>query len=187
MAAYTPDHLTLLARRGSLFVRHLRDDGLIVSDPMDRLISILGEYKPPVSYDRLKREMALVLSISWAIDAREYEQGVLRAARYASRTALYIKAEECGRLTFDVERASVDSGVPHLAHLLRRARPDQAKEISQLGFTLLQTPRPTNLPTDLPSLALWSQDAHPMAFRLLEAVVAGAAEIKYTSMTLPIG
>lgn len=187
VAAYTPDHLTLLARRGSLFVRHLRDEGLIIGDPVGSLAHILGAYEPPASYERLKREMALVLSIPWATDAHEYEKGVLRAVCYASRTALYIKGAECGELTFDAKQASVNSGVPDLAHLLRVAPPTQAKEISRLGFRLLETSPPANIPMDLPSLALWSQDAHPMAFRLLEAVVAGASEIKYTSMTLPIG
>src|SRR5438477_358219 len=30
VAAYTPDHLAALAERGSLFVRHLRDDGVVL-------------------------------------------------------------------------------------------------------------------------------------------------------------
>ncbi|MFJ1959015.1 hypothetical protein ACIOGT_39245 [Streptomyces microflavus] len=187
VAAYTPDHLSLLARRGSLFVRHLRDEGLIIDDPLGSLAHILNAYKPPANYDRLKREMAIVLSIPWATDAHDYKKGVLRAVCYASRTALYIKGAESGKLTFDAKQASVNSGVPDLAHLLRVASPAQAKEISCLGFHLLETSPPVDISMDIPSLALWAQDAHPMAFRLLEAVVAGASEIKYTSMTLPIG
>src|SRR6266516_788528 len=41
VAAYTPAHLMLLARRGSLFVRHLRDEGILLEDPKGVLARIL--------------------------------------------------------------------------------------------------------------------------------------------------
>ncbi|SEE03508.1 Nucleotidyltransferase domain-containing protein [Streptomyces sp. 3213] len=187
VAAYTPDHLTLLSQRGSLFVRHLRDEGLIISDPMGNLASILGQYRPPANYGPLKREMTLILSMPWVADAHQYEKSMLRAICYASRTALYINGDECNRLTFDVNKAATDSGFPSLAPLIRGAHLEQAKEISRYGFLLLKSSRPLDLPADLPSLAIWAQDEYPIAARLLEAVVAGDAEIGYTTLTLPVG
>jgi hypothetical protein len=185
IAAYTPAHLMLLAQRGSLFVRHLRDEGIVLQDFDGLLADILAAYQQPKGYERLKGELAVAFAATSVADADAFSAGLLRLAVYSVRSALYIRAAESGRLTFDVERASNDCGVPHLPELLRSGRREDARLLGSIGLQLIGVPVPADMPTDLPSLAVWSRDSLPLAARLLEAVVAGEAHIDYTSLTLP--
>jgi hypothetical protein len=185
VAAYTPAHLMLLAKRGSLFVRHLRDEGIVLQDLDGLLADILAAYRQPKGYERLKNELAVVFAATSVADADDFSAGLLRLTVYAARSALYIHAAESGKLTFDVERASDDCGVPQLPKLLRSGRRKDARLLSSIGLRLIGVPTPAGTPTDLPSLAVWSRDSFPLAARLLEAVIAGEARIDYTSLSLP--
>lgn len=185
VAAYTSAHLMLLAQRGSLFVRHLRDEGVILEDSYGILAQILATYRPPANYEVLKRELALALGATSAMGTEPFEAGVLRLAIYAARTALYVHAVESGRLAFDVEQASASSGTPELPSLLRSGRPADVPMLRSIGLRLLGVAAPTGVPEDLPSLAVWARDGYPLASRLLEAVLAGETQIDYTSLTLP--
>jgi hypothetical protein len=186
VTAYTPEHLMLMARRGSLFVRHLRDEGIVLADPHKVLAHILMEYRPPADYDELKQELALVFAATSAVDADAFSAGLIRLVVYSVRSALYIRTADLGRLTFDVERASADCGVPELGALLRSGGRGDARLLGSIGLGLVGLPAPRDIPVDLPSLAVWSWDRFPLAARLLEAVVAGKTQIDYTSLTLPL-
>jgi hypothetical protein len=185
IAGYTPEHLILLAQRGSLFIRHLRDEGIILQDVDGLLADILAVYRQPEGYESLKGELAVAFAATSACDADDFSAGLLRLAVYAARSALYIRAAESGRLTFDAEQASNDCGVPQLPKLLRSGRQEDARPLASIGLQLIGVSVPADMPTDLPSLAVWSRDGFPLAARLLEAVVAGETRIDYTSLTLP--
>jgi predicted nucleotidyltransferase len=185
VAAYTSAHLMLLARRGSLFVRHLRDEGVVLEDRCEVLAEILAAYRPPADYEALKRDLALALAATSATGAGAFSVGILRLAVYSARTALYVRAVESGHLTFDVERASAACGTPKMAALIRSGRPQDVPMLRSIGLHLLDVAAPAGAPADLPALAVWSRDAYPLASRLLEAVLAGETRIDYTSLTLP--
>ncbi|NJP30206.1 nucleotidyltransferase domain-containing protein [Microbispora sp. SCL1-1] len=186
IASYTADHLTLLATRGSLFVRHLKDEGKIISDPNDVLSGILASYQPPKNYNRLKRNLCLALAGTEALDADQYARGLLRMTIYVVRSAVYIKCAELGNLTFDRDQSAEIAGYPKLATLLRTDRYDHIRELREYGYRLLEE-RPTDgIPRDLPSLAIWARGDYSLAGRLLESALAGASTIDYTSLTLPV-
>lgn len=184
VAAYTTDHLLLLAQRGSLFVRHLQDEGIVLDDPQGALARVFAEYQPPASYEALKRELVLTLTAVSAVDAGDFSAGVLRLARYAVRTALYVRAAESGELTFDVTQASLNAGIPELPRLLRSS-PEDVQLLRSIGFRLLGMPPVAGAPRDLASLAVWALDDYPLASRLLEAALTGETQIDYTAFTLP--
>jgi Nucleotidyltransferase domain len=185
ITAYTPAHLMLLAQSGSLFVRHLRDEGIVLQDVDGLLDGVLAAYQQPNGYERLKSELAVALAAACVSDADSFAAGLLRLASYAARSALYVQAAESGRLTFDTEQASSDCGVPELPNLLRSGRKEDTRLLAAIGLQLIRMPVPPDMPTDLPSLAVWSRDSFPLAAGLLEAVVAGAAHVDYTALTLP--
>jgi hypothetical protein len=185
IAAYTPAHLQLLAQNGSLFVRHLRDEGLVLQDLAGLLDGILAAYRQPKGYGRLKAELAVVFAATRVSGAETFSTGLLRLTSYATRSALYIRAAESGRLTFDTERASINCGVPELPNLLRSDHHEDASMLGTIGLQLIRVPVPHDMPTDLPSIAVWARDGFSLAARLLEAVIAGEAHVDYTALTLP--
>jgi predicted nucleotidyltransferase len=187
VAAYTPGHLAQLADRGSLFVRHLRDEGVILDDQDGVLARLLDRYRAPVDYLPLKRELAVTFGAVVSATLDDLSPGLIRLAIYATRTALYIKADELGRLVFDTEKVCAVCGMPGLAARLRSADPKVAYELASIGLHLIGIPAPIEMPRDLASAGIWAQDQFPMAATLLEAVIAGRSEIEYTALTLPPG
>jgi len=187
VTSYTPDHLIHLARRGSLFVCHLWQEGVILEDPFGTLSTILRNYKAPTSYDPLKTEMAVVLAATATLRPEDFSTGMLRLAIYATRTMLYINAAELASLTFDTQRAANACGVPELASLLRTRRSQDGPVLSVIGQQLLSTDPPEDIPADLPSIAVWSIARFPLAAQLLQLAIAGESQIPYTILTLPLG
>lgn len=186
VTAYTAEHLQLMAQRGSLFVRHLRDEGLTLSDLHGVLAQALDQYQPPVDgYDRLKKELAVALSGLTASCGEPFAKGLLRLGVFVVRSALYLRGAEAGNLTFDIEVASSRERMPRLVRLLRMSQPGDEPNLYREGMRLLGTEAPTGRPSDLPSLAVWARDNYPLAATLLESVIAGRSEIDYTAMTLP--
>jgi predicted nucleotidyltransferase len=188
VAAYTPDHLSLLAQRGSLFVAHLRQEGITLFDPKFSLQNCLNQYRPPSNYDLTKRELALIFAAGKTIDAPEYAPSLLRAVVYGVRTALYIKTAELDQLTFQTDRACEIYGDPGLYQLLNASVADgqSIATLADFGSRIIGMRAPKDTPRDIPSMVIWSWNSFSLASRLLEAVVAGSASIDYTSLTIPL-
>src|SRR5215217_6665491 len=55
---YVPAHLKAMASAGSLFVLHLKLEGLSITDPHGVLKRALGAYRQPSNYDSLRSELA---------------------------------------------------------------------------------------------------------------------------------
>jgi predicted nucleotidyltransferase len=187
IAAYTPSHLAWLAERGSLFIRHLCDEGVILRDKTGILAGLLKKYRKPANYLSLKRELAVIFAAISDAEVDTVWPGVTRLAIYATRTALYVRADEIGELSFDVEKACVACGILDLSDTFRSARSKVVQEVVAAGKGLIAVSPPSSMPKDLPSAAIWAQDNYPMAAMLLTAIVAGETEIEYTSLTLPRG
>jgi predicted nucleotidyltransferase len=184
VTAYTPEHLTLLGIRGSLFVRHLKDEGIVIDDRDGVLGGVLSAYREPLDYASLKRDLAIIFAAINTVGAADYERGILRLITYSFRTAVYVRSAESGRLCFDMDEACREYGDSDLLVLLREHRPVPAKELALAGLELLQLEIPEDMPDDFSSIAIWARDSAPMAATLLEAVIAGKSEISYTSLTL---
>lgn len=188
VSAYTAAHLDELARRGSLFVRHLRSDGMILSDPTRVLGQVLSAYREPSSYEGLRAELAVVTSVLRLPGVECHARGSLRAASFAVRSLVYAACAEAGISEFDVVRASEQIGRHQIGVDLRSPEPLLVDLLGHADWLLSRAGlTPTlNLGRDFEEAVVWTGARFPAAGALLEAVLADSTEIDYTSLTLPI-
>jgi predicted nucleotidyltransferase len=188
ISAYTATHLHELARRGSLFVRHLRNDGITLSDPTGVLGQVLSAYHEPTSYDALRCELAVVTAALRLPGADLYARAALRAASFAVRSLVYAACADVDISEFDVLRASEQIGRPQIGVDLRSREPRLIDLLRHAEWLLTRARvSPTSAPgRDFEEAVVWAGATFPAAGALLEAVLADDAEIDYTALTLPI-
>lgn len=188
VSAYTDTHLHELARRGSLFVRHLCNDGIVLSDPIGVIGQVLAAYREPISYDSLRSELAVVTAALRLPGAGLYPLAARKAASFAVRSLLYAACADASISEFDVVKASTQIGRRQIGVDLRSREP-RLVDLLRHAEWLLSRARfsPTNAPgRDFEEAVVWAGVRFPAAGALLEAVLADDAEIDYTSLTLPI-
>lgn len=188
ISAYTATHLYELAERGSLFVRHLLYDGIPLWDPTGVLEKVLSAYRQPRSYDALRSELAVVTAALRLPGADLYPRAARRAASFAVRSLVYAACAEVGPSEFDVLRASERIGRSQIGIDLRSREPGLTDLLRHAEWLLAragvsQTSAPGR---NFEEAVVWAGVTFPSAGTLLEAVLAGDAEIDYTSLTLPI-
>lgn len=188
VSAYTVAHLYELSHRGSLYVRHLRGDGISLSDPSGVLDRILSEYRDPNSYDALRRELAVVTAALALPGADKFLGAALRAASFTVRSLVYAACADLGSAEFDVERASREVGRPQIGVDLRLGRPQLAVLLQHAEWLLSHAGIDMMSPTGchFEEAVVWAGLSFPAAGALLEAVLADDAAINYTSLTLPV-
>lgn len=185
VTVYTPAHLTDMAMRGSLFVRHLIDEGIILSDPQNLVASAFEAYREPESYFRLKTELRLLLEAMVKSDAAQYRPLLDNLARFSVRSALYVRTAESGKPLFDVDEAADAVGLPQVATLIRGSIVEDLGALIDSGVRLLDVALPQNVPNSLHAITVWSMDRYPLVFNQLEQAIAGNAQIDYSLLTLP--
>lgn len=102
VTCYTFDQLLRLARRGSLFARHLVQEASALSDPQDILGTLKSAYVAPQTYDGIINEVcgcAPLLDIN-ASQFNENITGYSSLVSYLARTYLYAFAFEQGARSF---------------------------------------------------------------------------------------
>jgi len=182
---YTSAHLLHMAESGSLFIKHLRDEGSCISDPAGLLNSIFAVYTPRSNYDSLRSDLAAVLSALSVSDRKYYADGLIRAGVWAARSAVYVVGAEREELSFDTLTACERASVPELAGVLRDRSIMSVDQLRELGLQALGV---TRVPLDLrlASVALSFWESNPMAAKILESILAGRSQLEYTHLTLPI-
>lgn len=185
VTVYTAAHLTNMAMRGSLFVRHLIDEGIILTDPQGLVATALAAYKEPASYLRLKTELRLILEAMVKPDAAQYRPVLDNLARFTVRSALYVRTAEFGKPLFDVDTATNAVGLPHIVDLIRGPIVQDFAELIDVGVRLLDVSLPHEVPSSLRAITVWSMNRYPLVFNQLEHAIAGNAQIDYSLLTLP--
>jgi hypothetical protein len=185
VTVYTTAHLTTMAARGSLFVRHLIDEGIVLSDPYDFVSAALGAYQEPPTYARLKTELRLLLAAMSKSDAAQYRPLLDNLARFTVRSALYIRTAELGRPIFDLEAAARAADLPDVAALLRGSIVQDIGTLIETGVQLLDVPLPKDVPGTLQAITVWSIGRYPLVSKQLEHAIAGNARIDYSLLSLP--
>lgn len=98
ISVYSDELLRDLASKGSLFVLHLKMEGLVLRDPRGRLKICLDAYEPPASYEPLRAELrdaARFLDVS----SHAYEmswRSLNLLASFILRSALFSDLAETG-------------------------------------------------------------------------------------------
>ncbi len=125
LAPYSPEGLTRMARRGSLFVLHLLREGRILHDDSGSLRTALEAYRAPADYSALRNELAVLANILAADEAqfRVNAAGYLRFAKYLARSCVYLRCAELGTPLFSLERASEFLQDTQLTRVLRSQDP----------------------------------------------------------------
>jgi predicted nucleotidyltransferase len=186
ISAYTVQHLTELAERGSLFARHLRKEGIVLLDKQLALTDALGAYREPNSYEPLRRNLQAI-TIALERCGGKYGPSAHKVAVYVLRTALYVECIEKGMETFDVVAGAVAINRAEVGRVLRDSR---ASTDELLGWcrTMLRADEADfqHMPKEFETAVLWCGSIMPMAGALLESVIVASATIDYASLTLPI-
>lgn len=188
VTAYTPAHLRLMAAQGSLFILHLRVDGVILFDRAGVLRGALDSYVPPEDYDILRAaltEAAGALLVEGP-ELDTYGQAIGRMGIYLLRTLVYAQCAAFGKPTFDVELAA-DSERLNLRRVLKMRR---APSLSDVDVRAIQAEliesfqvRPHDEP--LVDAAVRLASANPHAAGLIGQVISQGALMDYNAFPLP--
>ncbi len=105
ISSYARGHLQSLAKTGSLFVLHLKTDGVVVFDRNDTLRSILSDFTPRASYSTERSEAAI---LGWLLFCSEARDSLTPLAQktmmFSIRTIAYSLMAESGRPDFSKNR-----------------------------------------------------------------------------------
>ena len=107
VTSYLPFTLREMAMRGSLFVLHLKTDGIILHDPLSVLRDVIACYVAPSSYEPLLVELrAAAQALEFQPGQEQYQDKLLRMGVYILRTAIYAHFAGLGAPVFDVPTAA---------------------------------------------------------------------------------
>lgn len=185
---YEEQHLQALARCGSLFVLHLKQEARVLKDSRDAFVRVIDAWRPP----DLERTLAGMRAAASALDmpverARANEVELTRAAIFVLRSVLYLRCLERGRPVFgarDVADVLGDEDVRWFLDRVR-ARADGATPLlgpaRRLLARYLGEPLVNPFGT-LEALAVSCHRAFPLASALARRLAAGQRPVHYTSM-----
>lgn len=185
VTAYTTEHLMNMAVRGSLFVRHLVDEGIVLADPNHFVADTLAAYRAPRTYDGLKIELRLLLEAMSKSDAAPYRPLLDNLARFTVRSALYVRTAELGKPIFDLEKAAETAGVPEIVPLIRGPLVEDLAALIDNGIQLTGMQLPDDVPSTFQAITIWSIGRYPLTSTQLEYAIAGNAKIDYSLLSLP--
>jgi hypothetical protein len=187
---YVPAHLHALAAQGSLFVLHLRTDGVVLDDSFGVLQRTLDAYRQPTSYAAVWHQLATAAGVldPSAVDARGYLRGLGRLGVYIVRTAAYLRGIEAGEVNFDVESLGEWLGQPGLADAvaLRRQAAFSLSDIARLRAEIDRiVPHVPSTPIEsIETYAITHATQGELAM-LMATVLADDDELEYSALTLP--
>lgn len=105
VTCYTFDQLLRLTRRGGLFARHIVEEALPLTDPLDLLGTLKSAYVAPETYHRVRSE---VFGCAPLLDVEESQfgenvEGLSSLVSYLVRTYLYAAAFDQGARSFAMQ------------------------------------------------------------------------------------
>ena len=187
---YVPAHLHAMASQGSLFVLHLRQDGIILADDGGVLRRALDSYESPSSYTHVWDQLAVAAGVldPSARNFADHLAGLGRLGIYILRTAAYLRSVEQGAPEFDVNRLVALLGDEEVGEGLAMRR-QSAYSTADVAFLRVQIEK---IVRGVPKNSLPTVEAYAVAHSgrqdlatLFAAVLIDGAQIDYSSLTLP--
>ncbi|HET8661547.1 MAG TPA: nucleotidyltransferase domain-containing protein [Micromonosporaceae bacterium] len=190
ISAYHPHALGAMAERGSLFMLHLKVDGVVLADPCGVFRGIIESYRHPASYAPLLAEVrAAATALVTTSDTDRYRPRLRRLGLYLLRTAVYATLAERGDPVFDTEQAGRRLGrAPAVEALRRRLAGVQPDDLAVLlaGISSVVGSPPENRWGSVEALAVAYAHTFPYASALLAQLIAGDFHgIEYTALSPP--
>jgi len=185
---YTARQLSKLANQGSLFVLHLRKEGVVLYDPNEILRTALDSYVAPENYNELRA----IISVSAAVlhldrhslSAQQFS-GVINLSLYLLRTVVYLRCVESGTPVFSLDKARAVLGDhPALVLLMNRRRMLEDPmsfpliEVQKLLESLLSS-RIDALGSKLEALAVNAASRSKQAGQLITRILLGDSTVRY--------
>lgn len=193
VTAYTPAHLYAMAQRSSLFILHLKTEGVVLEDASGVLERALAAYVPIEDFEAQRRQIraaAAALHVHADLFAT-HGQALARLGIYLLRTALYLDAAEAGHPDFDINRAAAMSGKDEIikACSLKRATQFGVDDLDLLRRAVnivlgSEFRQPLASADDLQTRALSLSASSPHASALLVNVLFGPGEVDYVGLAL---
>jgi Nucleotidyltransferase domain len=191
ISAYRPQTLIRMARRGSLFVLHLKTDAIVISDPFGVLGEAFRAYRTPSTYEPLFVELrAAAMALHSVTDTDRHWAALRHLGLYLLRTAVYAKTALAGTPEFDVDTAATMLGFPGAreALTLRYAEPNRADDLQILldAFEDVLGPVPESHLDSVEALAVALANDRPYASGLLaQVLIGGSGGMEYTALAPP--
>ena len=144
---YTPEQLITLAKKGTLFARHLVLEAVPLLDPSDFLGTLRSAYVLPTSYHSVYTEAKRAVPLV-AIDEEEFQKHkgqFCSTATYLLRTCVYAKAFESGAQSFSMQHVAELTGDSRPRQVLSKLREcksyDAFRSVTDLLFEITDTHR----------------------------------------------
>jgi predicted nucleotidyltransferase len=183
VTAYAPSHLLAMARHGSLFVLHLREEARIMVDRQDIIPPILGAWKTP-DYDRLFDGLRAAASVLDVPPGQVKTAIVRRAALFVLRSVLYAECARRGTPTFGMSSVATFLGDSRIWELFEDVHWAGDIEVVTKAMALLDTylgGRQRNPFGGLEPLAVNYHKRYPMASYLAVDLLTDGVGINYAS------
>lgn len=183
VSVYNPEHLRMMARRGSLFVLHLRNEGKILVDRNSVIPIIFNEWRPP-DLERLFAGIAAAAAVLKVGRDSAQTDTLKRASLFVLRSVLYATCVKRCSPAFAMTRVAAILQEPVLRHLFGDEESPSDTEVLDISRTLLHKYLQRELPETrggLDSLAVgWCRD-FPMASHIALQLLLGSREIGYAT------
>jgi nucleotidyltransferase-like protein len=185
---YTARQLSKLANQGSLFVLHLRKEGVVLHDPQKILRAALDCYVDPEDYNELRSTISAsgaVLHLDRDCLSDQQFTGVINLSLYLLRTGVYLRCAEEGTPVFSLRAARAILGDhPAVALLMNRRKlleyptSFELVEVLQLLESLLSC-RIHPLGSKLEAVAVNAASRSKQAGQLVTRILLGNANVRY--------
>jgi predicted nucleotidyltransferase len=180
LTIYSEAHLVDLARKGSLFVLHLRAEGRVLRDNSNVFDKVFSEWIPPDPESLLKgmRAASAVLDT-----AGGHPTSRLKVALYILRSVLYTRCYQLNHPLFAMDRVASFLKDERISNLYARSATETVEQRTALALDLLQQYLPFGMAKNnfgsLEALAVSWYAKFPMAADLAVKIIAGDSRIDY--------
>lgn len=183
LTVYPPEHLRAMARRGSLFVLHLRQESRILVDRDSVIPALLHQWVAP-DYCRLREGMKAAATALAVASKIVPASRLRRLVLFVLRSVLYAACAERGRPSFAMSSASQVLDDFRITDLFGRIEAKSDDSIFANAKALLESYLGSlneNEFEDLEGLSVSWYQRYPMASHIALKILAADAEIGYTS------
>ena len=184
---YEERHLCALARAGSLFVLHLRQEAQVVKDSRGAFARVFDAWKPPDLERTLAgmRAAAAVLDVPAEIE-RERARELTQTAVIVLRSVLYLRCLQRGRPAFGAREVANVLGDDDVHSFLDRVRSRRDRSLQLLGHARRLLTRYLGEPLvnpfgTLEALAVSCHRTFPLASDLARRLATGQGSVHYAT------
>jgi predicted nucleotidyltransferase len=187
VTVYTEQHLLELARAGSLFVLHLKEEARVLKDSQGVFDRIFSEWRAPDLERTLSgmRAAAAILDVSAPLQ-RERGRELANVALFVVRSVLYLRCFERGERAFGASQVADVLADEDVRSFLERARsrafaPEELLERSR-HLLIRHLGEPLSNPfATIEALAVSCHRTFPLASDLALRVATGQRPLHYAS------